>query len=254
MSSTKNTKKCRDCGEVKPIEDFYKKSEPRKWFSNCKKCYILMQKAAKKDLYKKSYDHRKIIKGNRGKAKLLAFWQSIPAAVKDAQYFERSKNVKIGDEEEAMIPELLKAKTLGDIAKVLGVRECTVRKWQKTKFVKRYTDKFDEWNNVMRFKKDIDYAFTQKTIQHADKGRVQLWYELYCGWVPKSSKVHELDEDNIVKIQKRLRELGKTPEGRQLKEPEKLKDYINVTEGDYEDSGSDSGGFGEGEGDSEDPV
>jgi hypothetical protein len=251
----KETKKCRDCGEVKPIDDFYKKQEGNR-FNNCKECFKAQVKSAKKDRHNKTYDHRRIMQHNRGKAKLLAFWQSIPAALKEKDYFQKVKNVKITNEEEDLLPRLLMAKNLSDIADILEVETATIRRWQKTNFVKRHTEKFDSWNNVMRFKKDIDYAFTQKTIIHGDAARVKLWKQLYEGWVEKSANINEYDENNVVSIQKKLRELAsKGPEEiKKLSEPHVLKLHLDDTSGNYEESWADDGGLGEVEGDSEDFV
>ncbi len=247
MSVQKETKKCKDCGEVKPFDDFYKKQEGNR-FNSCKECFKAQVKAAKKDRHNKTYDHRRIKTGNRGKAKLLAFWQSIPAAIKDKQYFQKVKNVKISEKEEALLPKLLECRTITDLAELLEIEANTLRRWQKTNFVKRHTDKFDEWSNVMRFKKDVDFAFTQATIRNADAARVKLWYQIHMKWIEKSSNVNEFDENNILSIQKRLRELG-------TKElPEPLTININEASGDYEEFGADSGGFGEGEGDSSDLI
>jgi hypothetical protein len=245
------TKKCIDCKAVLPIDNFYRSYDEKKckwkYFSNCKKCYQAQAKAARKDAHKKKYDHRKIKYRNRGNAKLLAFWQSIPAAVKDNKYFTRVKNVKITEEQESLIPKLLEAKTVADLAKVLDVKHSTLSRWQKTNFVRRYTDKFDEWNNVMRFKKDVDYAFTQKTIAHADAARVKLWYQIYMNWMERSASVNEFDENNIVAIQKKLRELGT--------KKEEVKFYLeDDNKRDNEKLGANAGGFGDSEAVSEDII
>ena len=41
-------------------------------------------------------------------------------------------------------------------------------------------------NNVLRFKKDVDHAVTQKTIKEADAARVMTWYRLFTGFKGKS--------------------------------------------------------------------
>ncbi len=190
-------------------------------------------------------------------AKLYAFWKSIPAAIKDTKYFQKVKNIEIGEEEESILPKLVEAKTKKDVAAILGVNYDVVMAWDKSPWVEKMVDKFDRENNVMRFKKDVDYSFTQATIREADAARVKLWKQIYEGWVEKSSNIHEFDDENILGIQEKLRRLSERKESKAY-DVEDLKKELNenptLPSGNNEGAGSDDGGPGEFEEYSEDTV
>ncbi len=146
------------------------------------------------------------------RAKAFALWQSIPAILKDNKHIQKIKNTYLGPEEEELLPQLLEAKTLKDVSKVLDVSMDTIIYWRKHPMVKKMTEKFDLNCNALRFKNEVNYSFTQATIRNADAARVKLWKQLFEGWEEKTNIGHEINEEQVRDIQSKLREIGSRPD------------------------------------------
>jgi uncharacterized protein (DUF849 family) len=211
--------------------------------------------AKKKRPKKKPNALKNTIPRNR-KAELYAFWLSVPGIMKqkkNAYFKELVKNSKFKDEE---IEKIINANTTTEIAEALDTSRMQLARWGKMDWVKKKVDYFNKFNNVMRFKKDIDYSFTQATIKSADAARVKLWKQLYEGWVEKSSNLHEFDEENIVGIQNQLKSLAEN-KNVETYNVDELKKEINGTKLLKENNGNvwaDESGHRESEDDSEDFI
>lgn len=203
------TKVCYECGLTKPVVDFRRDSYFKDGvYYKCRVCQDAATVALRRE--KRARAQRKTerqLRNNRI-AKLFAFWMSIPATVKDAGYFQKVKNVEVTEEMETLMPDILKAKTLTEVAKVLGVSAGTLSKWSKQKNFQKLVERFDTHNNLMRFKRDIDYNFTQATIKYSDAPRVKLWYQIHMGWVEKTANTLEVPTETTEDIQKTLRQLA----------------------------------------------
>ena len=210
MSSKKiTTKTCHECTLQKPVSQFRKDPTYKDgYYYKCIDCEQAANRAYQRERAKRAEKRKGLAVRHKRLAKLFAFWMSIPATVKDAKYFEKVKNVEITEEIETLMPKLLEAVTLKDVAKVLGVKPALLTKWSKNPSVLRMVDKFDTQNNLMRFKRDIDYNFTQATIKHSDAARVKLWYQIHMGWVEKTASTLEAPRETTEDIQKSLRQLA----------------------------------------------
>jgi hypothetical protein len=204
---------------------------------------------------KKKYKVKNMVPRNRN-AQLYAFWLSIPGVLKNkrsAYFKDIIKDSKFKDKE---IDAILEAKNLKEVAIALNTSREQLSRWHKMDWVQKRIDYFNKFNNVMRFKKDIDYSFTQATIKSADAARVKLWKQLYEGWVEKSSNLHEFDENNIVGIQEQLKSLAEKKDISTYN-VEELKEEINEERLLKENNGdvrSDKGRHRKSEDDSEDIV
>lgn len=61
--------------------------------------------------------------------------------------------------------------------------------------------------NVMRFKKDIDFSFTQKVLKYGDAARTKLWKQVYEGWTEKTESHNTNVNITPVGLVKMLQEL-----------------------------------------------
>lgn len=173
------------------------------------------------------------------KAKAFALWMSIPAILKDNKHIQKIKNMDLDGDEEDLLPQLMEATNLKEVAKVLDVSFDTVRYWKKNPKVKKLVEKYDLHCNALRFKNEVNYAFTQKTIRHADAARVKLWHQLYTGWEEKSKVGHEIDDEQVNRIQDKLKQIGNTQTVETF-DVKKLQDAIQL-----DDRGADDGSWSE---------
>jgi len=178
----------------------------------------------------------------RLKKTLFAYWYSIPGQLRNSKYFKVSKFVdpSLEPEIQEKVAALMHAKTHADAAKIIGTAQKNFTLWKEDKEFKELLTRFDSHNNSLKFKRDVDYSFTQATIKHADAARVKLWKQLYEGWVEKTANTIDFDESNILGIQNRLRELAEKKDVKKMG-VEELKQEINgLPEGTNEFSGADT--------------
>jgi hypothetical protein len=131
----------------------------------------------------KSKKYNKTVYKTR-EATLYALWRSIPmifhqlpkAKLKDMGY----------DTDDEIFQKLITCRTKSEFREMFGLSWQTVVKWDKNKQVLDMIDDFNLESNVLKFKKDIDYHFTQATIRESDASRVKLWKQVFEGWEEKS--------------------------------------------------------------------
>lgn len=117
-------------------------------------------------------------------AKLYALWKSIPFAFRQMSL---EKLASLGcDVDDDIFVKLISCKTKKKFAEVFNTGERTLLRWDNSDTVQKMTEEFNRQSNVLRFKKEIDFNFTQKTIKESDAARVKLWKQLFEGWVEKS--------------------------------------------------------------------
>ena len=112
----------------------------------------------------------------------FVFWYSIPTSLK-SMTLTQLKDIGF-DTSNKVLKELIKIKSQTEFAKHFDVSIDTLTRWKRRKtFKKQYNKLCDQ--NILKFKKDIDYSFTEKTIRTGDAPRVKLWKQLYEGWIEK---------------------------------------------------------------------
>jgi len=114
----------------------------------------------------------------------FAFWMSIPAVLKAMSEKELLKSGY--DVKDEHFRKLLKIRFKKDFATVFKVSLDTLTDWQVRKDFQELTAKYNLENNVLRFEKDVDMAFTRRTIRNADAHRVKLWKQVFKGWQEKA--------------------------------------------------------------------
>ena len=115
-------------------------------------------------------------------ALLYALFCSIPLAVRQYSAKELSKTSYTLNNEE--IDHILKCRTKSQFSQIFGISRKQLNKWDNSELLKQMVEKLSKQNNVLQYKHDIDYAFTQQTVKTADPVRVKLWKEVYEGWRP----------------------------------------------------------------------
>ena len=117
---------------------------------------------------------------------LYAFWCSIPLALRELPIQQVMKmGYDIDDNEFA---KLVNCKSKTQFAKMYKVSRRQLDRWDASPNHQKLVEKLNKQSNVLRFKKDIDFHFTRKTIKEADAARVKLWYELFVGFKPEDEK------------------------------------------------------------------
>jgi len=92
---------------------------------------------------------------------------------------------------------------------MFGLAWQTMVDWDSNKEILAMIDDFNKKSNVLKFKKDIDYSFTQTTIREADASRVKLWKQLFEGWEEKSNLGVKSDALNVLAVSiRKLAEKG----------------------------------------------
>lgn len=131
-------------------------------------------------------------------------WISIPDMVRG---LDDKALKKLGyPVDDPVFQKLLKIKTKSEFCKEIGVSSKMPSTWERSAdFEKEVEAQMKK--NVLRFKKDIDLAFTLKTIKYSDAQRVKLWKQLFEGWTEKSTNVNVNIEttpaDLVLEIEKR---------------------------------------------------
>jgi len=153
-----------------------------------------MKKTKNRKKQKKRKTSKKVRKPTREKeAKLYAFWRSIPTILHTLVHKDggeaklRDMGIDIKDEE---LMELMKIRFKGEFSKRFKISTKQLKRWDNSEIIQKWINEFNQKNNVLKHKKDIDYNFTMKTKAEADAARVKLWKQLYEGWNEKQEIKH----------------------------------------------------------------
>lgn len=123
---------------------------------------------------------------------LYIFWSAIPRALKKLNILTLEE---LGfDIEDNIFQKLLQIKNKYQFAKIFKVSRQAIWEWEHSEGFIQKLKEFSNEDILMRYKKDVDFSFTQKTISEADAARVKLWKELFEGFVGQS-KVNVESED-----------------------------------------------------------
>lgn len=122
------------------------------------------------------------VESQRNKEAYL-MWRSMPALLR---MLPAADLTKMGyDVDDPMFKKLIEIKNESQFTVVFGLSNNQPARWREDPEFNRQVQELAVNDHVMRFKKDVDFAFTQKTIREADSGRVKLWKQLYEGWREK---------------------------------------------------------------------
>ncbi len=112
-------------------------------------------------------------------ARLFAFWLSIPNGLKEIQ---SDRIAKLGYEiEDKKFAEIIVCKNKTVFAERFGISLKQLCIWEKSEPILKMVEEFNKQCDILKYKKALDHAFTNKAIAEADAPRVRLWYEIFCG-------------------------------------------------------------------------
>lgn len=115
-------------------------------------------------------------------------WVSIPNMVR---LLPDTELKKMGyPVEDVVFSKLIQCKTKGDFCRTFNISQNMPAKWEKEPTFFAEMDKLTQNNHVMRFKKEVDFSFTQKVIRHGDAHRMKLWKQLNEGWSERQEHVN----------------------------------------------------------------
>lgn len=117
-----------------------------------------------------------------------ALWNSIPNILKSMKPKDR-KDMGF-DINDPLFNVLIKIRFKTDFAKQFEVSRDVLNDWEKREDFQNKVADLNKQNNVLRFEKDVDLAFTKKTIRVGDAHRVKLWKQLHKGWVENQKVEH----------------------------------------------------------------
>jgi hypothetical protein len=144
-----------------------------------------------------------IAKGERVKASYI-LWRSIPAMLK---ILPKEDQKRMGyDVDDPMFQILLSLKTKAEFCKAFDINVNQPARWEADDNVKKEIDKRSITDHVMRFRKDVDFSFTQKVLRHGDAHRMKLWKQLYEGWTEKIDNRNTNINFDMVEIVKAIEE------------------------------------------------
>ena len=133
-------------------------------------------------------------KGSKGPYKkeialIYALWRSMPFIFHEMG-LQRLAGIGC-DVEDETFKKLVSCKTKTQFMEAFKIHSQALAEWDKSEVVQKMIDDFNIQSNVLKFKKDVDFHFTQKTIKESDAARVKLWKQIFEGWVETSKT--ELD-------------------------------------------------------------
>jgi hypothetical protein len=114
--------------------------------------------------------------------KNFILWNSIPYQLRKMR-IDEAENLGI-NVKEGLLKELLSINTQKDFAEKYNVSQDILCIWNRRKDYAEELEKIISEGNL-RFKKDVDFSFTQKTIKYGDAKRFKLWKEYFEGWTEK---------------------------------------------------------------------
>jgi len=115
-------------------------------------------------------------------ARIYALWRSIPFIFRELP--GKKLTALECDIDNEMFKKLIECRTKTRFREIFKVSRGTLAEWDKSEEIQKMIDDFNRQSNVLKYKKDMDFQFTQITMKKADAARVRLWYQLYMGWRP----------------------------------------------------------------------
>lgn len=112
-----------------------------------------------------------------------ALWLSIPAMLRMLPDAELKK---MGyDADDPVFKKLMAIKTKGDFCREMGIGINSPARWEAEPEFMAKVNALSTNDHVLKFKKDVDFSFTQKVLKHGDAQRMKLWKQVFEGWSEK---------------------------------------------------------------------
>jgi hypothetical protein len=115
-------------------------------------------------------------------------WASIPAMLRMLPAPELEKmgyNV-----DDPIFMKLVSIKRKGELCREFGFSPDMPSTWEKDPNFLTEVNQLAQKSHVMKFRKDVDFAFTQKVLRHGDAARMKLWKQLNEGWSERTESVN----------------------------------------------------------------
>lgn len=129
-------------------------------------------------------------------------WMAIPAMLR---LLPETELKKMGyDTDDPVFMKLLSIRTKKEFADFFKVGHSQPMLWEKEEGFHTDVQRLAQSMNVMKFQKDIDFAFTQKVLKHGDAHRMKLWKQLYEGWQEKTVSTNFNATVDIVSLVKEI--------------------------------------------------
>jgi len=126
-------------------------------------------------------------KGERDRD-LYIQWKSIPAMLRLMPIEEIEK---MGyDLDDPIFAKLFDIKTKGQFTTEFKVAENQPRIWEQEPEMIEKINQVSTQNHVLKFRKDVDFSFTQKLIRNGDAPRYKLWKQIHENWSEKTESVN----------------------------------------------------------------
>lgn len=143
-------------------------------------------------------------------------WKSIPAMLRILPEIEQRK---MGyDTSDPVFAKLLSIQNKTQFCDVFGIGKNTPTQWEAEEDFQGKVDALSLGGHVMKFKKDIDFSFTQKVLRHGDANRVKLWKQLYEGWSEKIEHRNTNLNLDIVALVRQVQETAAKERGEVLED------------------------------------
>lgn len=131
-------------------------------------------------------------------------WKSIPAMLK---ILPREDQKRMGyDVDDPMFQKLIALRTKAEFCDAFEVGINQPARWEADPETKALIDKMSVEDHVLKFRKDVDFSFTQKVLRHGDAHRMKLWKQLYEGWTEKTETKNTNVNFDMVEIVKAIEE------------------------------------------------
>lgn len=115
-------------------------------------------------------------------------WASIPAMVR---MLSEPDLAKMGyPVEDPIFMKLVTIKRKGEFCREFGINDGMPAKWERDPNFLAEVNQISHKSHVMKFRKDIDFSFTQKVLRHGDAQRMKLWKQLNEGWSERTESVN----------------------------------------------------------------
>lgn len=131
-------------------------------------------------------------------ASLYALWLSVPIALRDQDMEALEKAGYMNGAGVQDFLTVLRCKSKKEFCKAFHVSSNLLNLWDRAPWLTELVDQLSIQNNVMRFKKDLDFNFTQRTLKDTDPASVKLWKQVYEGWTEKKQLSGSLDLKQVL--------------------------------------------------------
>lgn len=177
----------------------------------CKICGVLYIKRMSKALAKKVSAVGKPGAKKEVEREYYAAWKSIPAMLR---MLPISECKKMGyDVDDPLFLRLLGVTNKSEFCAEFGVGHNAPARWEAEEGFQAKVDKLSTDNHVLKFKKDVDFAFTQKVLKFGDAPRMKLWYQINTGWSEKIEHKNTNLNLDIVALVERIEKQNKEQRG-----------------------------------------